>query len=105
MIAAPYFHYVLHFDPYPVIAEISCPVLSLIGEKDVQTVPVENSRAIRHALENGKCKIYRVDIVPNVNHLFQECETGAISEYAELEETFNEAVMEQIAQWITEQTE
>ena len=98
--ATPYFYYVLHFDPCPVISEISCPVLSLIGEKDVQTLPEENSRAIRSALENGKCGSYRVEIVPNVNHLFQECETGTIGEYARIEGTFSKALMESIARWI-----
>ena len=102
--ATPYFYYVLHFDPYPVISKISCPVLSLIGGKDVQTVPEENSRAIRSALENGKCERCRVEVVPNVNHLFQECETGTIDEYARIEETFSKAVMEDIAGWILERT-
>jgi pimeloyl-ACP methyl ester carboxylesterase len=100
--ATPYFHYVLNLDPYPMIPEISCPVLSLIGEKDVLTVPGENSLAIKHALENGKCEDYRVEIVENVDYLFQQCETGAISEYSQLEETFNAAEMEDIAKWIIE---
>jgi len=102
--ATTYYRYVLHYDPYPVLTKISCPVLSLIGEKDVQTLPEEISHAIENALENGRCKNYRVEIIKNLNHLFQQCETGAISEYVQIEETFDVVVMKQIARWIDEQT-
>lgn len=102
--ATPYYRYVINYDPYVVLKEVSCPVLSLIGEKDVQTLPEENSRRIRNAFENGKCNNYRVEIEKGVNHLFQKCETGIIKEYAHIEETFNEQVMNKIAMWIIEQS-
>ena len=35
-----------------------------------------------------------------LNHLFQKTETGAISEYATLEETFNEDVMIFLINWM-----
>lgn len=98
--ATPYFKFVLNFDPYPVLNNISCPTLSLIGEKDVQTLPKENSAAIRKSLEYGKCNNYQVEIIKNVNHLFQQCETGTISEYAELEDPFDLAVKVKISNWI-----
>jgi len=103
--STPYFRYVLQFDPRPVISTISCPVLSLIGEKDVQTLPEENSLAIEHALESGRCEDYRVEIVPGVNHLFQRCETGAISEYSRLGEPFGAGVPAEIAEWILKHTQ
>ena len=100
--STPYFRYVLTFDPYPVLKNISCPVLSLIGEKDVQTLPEENSLRIKEALENGKCQSYQVEILRDINHLFQKCEIGIISEYAHIEETFNVAAMRKISNWIAE---
>jgi len=102
--ATPYYFYIINYDPSPVLKEIECPVLSLIGEKDVQVLPIENSSAIRMALESGKCAYYQVEIVKGVNHLFQKCESGVIGEYSQIEETFNEAVMELISNWIIEQT-
>jgi pimeloyl-ACP methyl ester carboxylesterase len=101
--ATPYFRYVLNYDPYPVLTQVKCPVLSLIGEKDVQTPPYVNSEAIGKALKKGKCTEYRVEVVEGVNHLFQRCETGVIGEYSGIEETFDEEVMETIADWIHEQ--
>ncbi len=102
--ATPYFNFVLNYDPYPVLKEISCPVLSIIGEKDVQTLAVENSNRIKQALKNGKCIDYQIEIIDNLNHLFQTCETGAISEYSQIKETFNVGVMEIISSWIKKQT-
>jgi pimeloyl-ACP methyl ester carboxylesterase len=103
--STPYFRFVAHFDPVPVLQKIQCPVLSLIGDKDVQTLPVENSLAIRDALEQGRNRDFRVEILKDINHLFQKCETGLIIEYARIEETFNTEVMKIISEWIREREE
>ncbi len=42
---------------------------------------------------------------PNLNHLFQECETGSPNEYATIEQTFSPVVLEEITKWIKKQTE
>jgi hypothetical protein len=36
----------------------------------------------------------------NLNHLFQPCETGAISEYGQIEETISPEVLEIMTEWI-----
>ena len=41
---------------------------------------------------------------PNLNHLFQHCETGLAREYGEIEETFSEEVLKDIADWINRVT-
>lgn len=41
-----------------------------------------------------------IEAVEGVNHLFQHCSTGTISEYGEIEETISPAVLETIIQWI-----
>ncbi|MBT3384760.1 MAG: hypothetical protein HN778_13000 [Prolixibacteraceae bacterium] len=38
----------------------------------------------------------------NLNHLFQNCETGAISEYSQIEETIETEVLEIMSDWIWE---
>jgi hypothetical protein len=35
-----------------------------------------------------------------VNHLFQHCTTGAVTEYSEIEETIAPEVLETITKWI-----
>jgi hypothetical protein len=35
-----------------------------------------------------------------LNHLFQECETGAMDEYLTIEETWNPVALKRIGDWI-----
>ncbi|HET7361347.1 MAG TPA: alpha/beta hydrolase, partial [Salinimicrobium sp.] len=41
----------------------------------------------------------------NLNHLFQESETGLPNEYARIEQTFSPKALEYIANWILAQVE
>lgn len=41
---------------------------------------------------------------PNLNHLFQECDTGSPSEYATIEQTFSPLALDEITKWILAQT-
>jgi len=43
--------------------------------------------------------------LPNLNHLFQNCETGAFSEYGQIEETISPLALEIITKWILKVTE
>jgi hypothetical protein len=38
--------------------------------------------------------------MPGLNHLFQQATTGAVSEYATLEETLSPEVLDLIREWI-----
>jgi len=68
------------YDPAEYLSKIQCPVLSIIGEKDVQVVP-ENNEAIEYLLKSGGNKNYLVLAPKSINHLLQSCETGLINEY------------------------
>jgi hypothetical protein len=39
-----------------------------------------------------------------LNHLFQTCQTGAVSEYGKIEETFAPAALALIGDWIVKRT-
>lgn len=101
-IASPWMQYFIKYDPAPTLKKVKCPVLALNGSKDLQVPPNENLGAIKTALENGKNKDFSTVELPNLNHLFQECTTGAPSEYAEIEETFSPNAMEELLDWINE---
>ena len=90
------------YDPYPALTKLKCPVLALIGEKDLQVPPESNIEAIKNALNEGGNKNFKTMEMENLNHLFQNCETGAIAEYAQIEETISPKVLEIINDWIWE---
>ncbi len=84
--------------------KVRCPVLAINGEKDLQVPAKENLAAIRLALEAGGNKDHTVLALPNLNHLFQTSRTGAISEYAQIEETISPAALDTISKWILRHT-
>jgi fermentation-respiration switch protein FrsA (DUF1100 family) len=104
MVLTPWFRFFLAYDPAPALRLVKCPVLALVGEKDVQVSPKENVAAIAKALEEGGNRDFTVKQLPGLNHLFQTCKTGAVSEYSEIEETLAPAALEEIGQWIKKRT-
>lgn len=96
----PWFRFFLAHDPAPVLQKIGCPILVLNGELDTQVDPELNLPRIREVLETRSEGIYRIIEFPKLNHLFQSCSTGAVSEYETIEETISPVVLETITSWI-----
>ena len=99
-LTAPWFRYFVAYDPASSLSHVTCPVLALGGEKDLQVPPAENLAAIRKALDAGGNKNATVEQMAGLNHLFQTAKTGAPSEYGQIEETISPAVLSKIAEWI-----
>jgi len=100
-----WFSFFVNYDPYPALTKVTCPVLAIIGEKDVQVPPQSNLAAIKKALTEGGNKNFKTMELPNLNHLFQNCETGSPMEYAQIEETISPEVLKIMKDWILEITE
>lgn len=92
--------YYLTTDPALFWKKVKCPVLALNGEKDLQVSANENLKAIEKALKKGGNKYVTIMKFPDLNHLFQHCNTGLIDEYGEIEETFSPEVIKIMAAWI-----
>lgn len=97
----PWFKTFIVHDPRTVLRQVKCPVLALNGEKDLQVPCDENLREIAKALREGGNFQATTKAFPKLNHLFQTCTTGSVSEYAKIEETMSPEVLKTIAQWIT----
>ena len=96
----PWMFYFLKYDPNEVIINTQCPALLLNGTKDQQVVASQNLPVYKNiAAENGK-KNMEIRELEGLNHLFQNCKTGSISEYMTIEETISENVLEIIKNWI-----
>jgi pimeloyl-ACP methyl ester carboxylesterase len=104
MVLTPWFRHFLDYDPRPALRKVSCPVLALNGEKDVQVPAEVNLKAIAAALKEAGNKDVTTVQLPNLNHLFQTCKTGSVTEYAAIEETLAPVALETIANWITKRT-
>ena len=103
-VLTPWFNFFLTHEPAPVLEKLTCSVLALNGEKDLQVTPELNIPAIQKALEKAPTKDFEVIELDGLNHLFQKCRTGLVTEYGELTETFNSAALDKMSAWIKERT-
>ena len=101
---SPWYRNFLFYDPRIALKKVICPVLAIVGEKDLQVAPKENLQAIEEALRSGNNEDYKVIEMPNLNHLLQTAETGSPAEYGKIEETISPKVLELVGQWILEKT-
>ena len=99
-LSAPWFRFFIGHDPAADLARVRCPVLALVGEKDVQVDPAINLPAIRQALATGGNADATVEELPGLNHLFQTCTTGAVSEYDRIEETIAPVGIATVRDWL-----
>jgi hypothetical protein len=63
----------------------------------------ENLDEIRKALVKGGNTRVTITELPDLNHLFHTCKTGAVSEYGEIEETLAPAALTLIGDWVVDQ--
>ena len=99
-ILTPWFRYFLTYDPRPTLAQVKCPVLAVIGERDLQVPSKENLPGIEKALQSGGNKDFTVRELEGLNHLLQKCQTGSPTEYGQIEETMSPMALELIGDWI-----
>lgn len=94
---SPWFEYFVKTDPKQFLSQLKMPMLALNGELDAQVLADKNIDGIKQAVNSGKLtsKTY-----PGLNHLFQPATTGLPNEYGQIETTFSEQVIDDIANWI-----
>lgn len=98
--ATPWMQYFIRYNPVNTLKKVKIPVLALNGEKDLQITPKENLNAIKKALRKAKNKNMTIMELPDLNHLFQEVDTGAPQEYQKIEQTYSPTVLKEILHWI-----
>jgi pimeloyl-ACP methyl ester carboxylesterase len=101
--SSPWFRYFISYDPAATLRKVKCPVLAVIGSRDLQVPPEQNIPAIRKALQDAGNQKFEVDELPGLNHLFQTAKTGSPAEYAQIEETISPIALEKIAAWVAKQ--
>lgn len=95
---SPWMMWFLDYDPQADIAKVKCPVMAIYGSKDCQVLASQNLPALRRTLP--KNKYHLIKEYPDLNHLFQHCQTGMPNEYGQIEETISEEVLSEIVSWL-----
>jgi len=96
----PWYRTFLSLEPDIYLSKVTCPVLAINGEKDIQCPPEENLAAIEQSLKKAGNGSYMVYTVPGVNHLFQTSDTGSPFEYEQIAEIISPNTLELILKWM-----
>jgi hypothetical protein len=75
-------------------------VLALNGDRDIQVLSGANLAALKTSLQKSRVKNFDVIELKGLNHLFQQCKTCTINEYAQLEETIAPQALATIGSWL-----
>lgn len=95
---SPYMQYFLQMDVSSLLDRVDCPVMAINGDRDTQVNAALNMPLLeqRFWADPRSC----IKIYPELNHLFQHCVTGDVSEYKEIEETLSPEVLSDLVSWI-----
>lgn len=102
-LTSPWMINFIRLDPAIYLEKTSCPMLAINGSKDIQVPSKENLEIIENIFKNSENTNVEIKELEGLNHLFQECETGATSEYATIEQTISPIALEEILNWINNQ--
>ncbi len=80
------------------LSGITCPVMARNGAKDTQVQCDRNIAALKAGLPSNSRSVIRAE--DGLNHLFQHCVTGEVSEYKNIEETFSPEVISRMISWL-----
>lgn len=93
----------LGFDPSSTWMILQTPTLAIWGSKDIQVDAEKNKAILNQTLRRNSKNRVRLIVLPNLNHLFQECETGLPSEYQQLGTNLSSSAITTIVDWLREQ--
>lgn len=99
-LASKWMRWFIKHDPRPILKLVACPVLALNGSLDTQVPASVNLPEIEKALKEAGNKDVTVTELPGLNHLFQTAKSGALDEYAQIEETFAPVALDVMTAWI-----
>jgi fermentation-respiration switch protein FrsA (DUF1100 family) len=98
-ICNPWMFYFIKYNPKSDLEKVTCHVLALNGSKDLQVPPKENLGAMQKYIPKSSKNLLFKEL-PNLNHLFQECETGNPQEYGAIEQTIQPEVLKILGNWL-----
>ena len=93
----------LAFESKTYLAQLNLPFLVINGSKDVQVPALSNQEGFKKAMTPVSLEKSTFYVLEGANHLFQQCESCNLAEYASLEQTLDPTVMDWVTAWILAQ--
>ena len=99
-----WYRWFLAQDVCQILSRIAVPFLTLYGERDFMA-PSLMIPMIKQVMQRSGNSDYACLAMPDLNHAFQTCETGALAEYATIQETISPNVLKLVGDWILLRTQ
>jgi pimeloyl-ACP methyl ester carboxylesterase len=93
----------LAFEAASYLSNLDLPFLIINGSKDVQVPAFSNQEGFRKNMSATTLSNSTFYVLEGGNHLFQQCESCSLAEYASLEQTLDPQLMKSVTSWILEQ--
>ncbi len=98
LFALPWRRYWLNHNHTASLKLLTCPVLAVFAERDLQTAPAWHAPPVRAALAGNP--LARVIELAGLNHFLQQARTGAPSEYGDIDETLSPDAIASVLDWV-----
>ena len=96
---SPWYRWILAQNMDHILSNIYVPMLAMYGERDFMA-PDLMIPLIKQVLQKTENCDFTLLAMPDLNHSFQTCKTGSLTEYATVTETIAPSVLEVIGDWI-----
>lgn len=93
----------LAFESKTYLAQLNLPFLVINGSRDVQVPALSNQEGFKIAMTPASLTKSTFYVLEGANHLFQQCKSCNLAEYASLEQTLDAILMDLITSWVLEQ--
>jgi len=100
MFNSPWYRYFLTYNPVATLKKIKIPVLAINGNLDFIASSHIMLPIIARALKDAGNNDYTVTELPQLNHWFQTCKTGAMMEYGAIKEVISPLALDTMSEWI-----
>ena len=96
--------FLISYDAFATLRTIKIPVLAVNGALDFVVAAKITLPVIEKALIQANNQDYQIVEMPSLNHWFQPCKTGSISEYGNSRVTISPDFLELIGTWVQQKT-
>jgi alpha-beta hydrolase superfamily lysophospholipase len=93
----------LAFESKVYLSQIDLAFLVINGSKDVQVPAQKSQEGFRKNMSSASLSKSTFYVLEGANHLFQQCESCNLAEYADLAQTLDPTLMEWVTSWILAQ--
>lgn len=99
----PHFQYLCSLNPDDFLKRTKCPVLALMGDKDVSGPCTLTLKAMEDAFKAAGNTNYTIHEMKNMNHFFQSVNPDNIQNSEDIDETISPIVLNIISSWVKNQ--